>query len=55
MNISRNGPEDRNRDNRDNDHNEDNHGEYGEDRPTGMDPEGVIEVCIEPRFRLTFI
>ncbi len=55
MNISRNGPEDRNRDNRDNDHNEDNHGEYGEDRPTGMDPEGVIEVRIESHFRLTFI
>jgi len=43
---NRNGPEDRNRDN--NDHNEDNHGEYGEDRPTGMDPDGVIEVWITP-------
>ena len=34
--TDRNGPESRPRD--------DNH-EYGEDRPQGMDPDGVIEVC----------
>lgn len=38
--MYRNGPEDRGRDA---DH-EDNRGDYGDDRPTGMDPDGVIEV-----------
>jgi hypothetical protein len=41
MSVHRNGPRDDNR-SRDGD---DNH-EYGEDRPTGMDPDGVIEVGI---------